>query len=288
MIANKQTPLWLYFGLAFAFSWSVWGLGAALGRGGSLEFFGVFLYLGTFGPLAATLWLSARRGGRLEVLTLLRRMVKVRVRWGVYLLTWWVFPLVMALGLWILGFTFKPGAALNLVSLMVAMPINGLLTALFSPGPLGEEPGWRGYALEHMKHLGEWASSALLGLLWALWHLPIALIVPEWREMFTGVAVSLGLWLTLYPVSLIALAVMFVKLWKWSGHSIFICILFHGVVNTSFQILDKVSTPYSAGVSYALLDLILWIAALVLIAIDRFVLERTKANRSRVANLSQS
>ncbi len=288
MLPNNQSLLWQYFGLAFALSWSVWGLGAALGQARSLESFGVFLYLGTFGPMLAALWLLTRHGGKLEVLALLQRMVQVRMPWGVYLLTWWVFPLVLGLGLWILGFAFKPGATLNLLSLGVAMPINGLLTALFSPGPLGEEPGWRGYALERMHKLGDWTSSVTLGILWALWHLPIALLLPEWRELFPGQNVSLALWLVLYPPSLIALALMFLKLWKWTGQSIFICILFHGVVNTSFQILDKVNTPYSAGVSFGLLDLILWMAALVFVAMDRLIFERPKTNRSRVSKPSQS
>ena len=43
-------------------------------------------------------------------------------------------------------------------------------------GPLGEEPGWRGYALPRLQTLlGPVRSSLVLGLLWTGWHLPLLL-----------------------------------------------------------------------------------------------------------------
>lgn len=41
-------------------------------------------------------------------------------------------------------------------------------------GPLGEEPGWRGYALPRLEAaVGPVLGSLILGILWALWHLPL-------------------------------------------------------------------------------------------------------------------
>jgi membrane protease YdiL (CAAX protease family) len=41
-------------------------------------------------------------------------------------------------------------------------------------GPLGEEPGWRGYALPRLEAIfGPVHGSLLLGLLWTGWHLPL-------------------------------------------------------------------------------------------------------------------
>src|SRR5262245_44455656 len=49
-------------------------------------------------------------------------------------------------------------------------------------GPLGEEPGWRGYALPRLQTvLGPVRSSLVLGLLWTGWHLPLFLY-PGWTS----------------------------------------------------------------------------------------------------------
>src|SRR5688500_12130455 len=46
--------------------------------------------------------------------------------------------------------------------------------SLLLAGALGEETGWRGFALPHMQtRLGPLAASLVLGLLWAFWHVPL-------------------------------------------------------------------------------------------------------------------
>jgi uncharacterized protein len=49
-------------------------------------------------------------------------------------------------------------------------------------GPLGEEPGWRGYALPRLQTaLGPVRSSLVLGLLWTGWHFPL-FFYPGWTS----------------------------------------------------------------------------------------------------------
>ena len=51
------------------------------------------------------------------------------------------------------------------------------LAAMFLGGPLGEEIGWRGYALPRLQQrFGMAAGSIVLGVLWALWHWPVFFI----------------------------------------------------------------------------------------------------------------
>jgi membrane protease YdiL (CAAX protease family) len=55
------------------------------------------------------------------------------------------------------------------------------IPALFTKyliNPIGEETGWTGFALPQLqKSLSPWLGAMLLGLVWALWHLP-AYFVP--------------------------------------------------------------------------------------------------------------
>ena len=146
------------------------------------------------------------------------------------------------------------------------MPINALLSGVLEPGPLGEEPGWRGFALPHLLSLGEWRANLILGLVWALWHLPLALRFPEFYQTLLGV--TLPLWLVMYPISIIALTVMLTKLWKWTG-SVLIAIIFHGAVNFTLAKLvgDLQTTPYSPVIAFASVNSLFWLAAGVFSAV---------------------
>jgi membrane protease YdiL (CAAX protease family) len=68
-------------------------------------------------------------------------------------------------------------------------------------GPLGEEPGWRGYALPRLEAaLGPVRGSIVLALLWVGWHLPL-FFYPGWTSapfwVYTLLLVGASLILTL-------------------------------------------------------------------------------------------
>ena len=261
----------LYFSLAFAFSWSVWLIAAQFAS--SLDAMTPALLLGSFGPFLAGLVVSALHGGGGAIKRYLLQIVKWRVPFWCYLAAWFVFPVVFAVGLLATGIQ-PPNADLLplLASVILGMPINALLSGVLEPGPLGEEPGWRGFALLHLLRLGEWRANLVLGLVWALWHLPLALRFPEFYQTLPGV--TLPLWLVMYPISIIALTVMLTKLWKWTG-SVLIAVIFHGVVNFTLAKLvgDLQTTPYSPVIAFALVNALFWIAAGVFVAIDRWIVQ---------------
>lgn len=65
-------------------------------------------------------------------------------------------------------------------------------------GPLGEEPGWRGYALPRLqRQFDPVTSSLVLGFLWANWHLPLILThvynVDWWQFLLVTMASSVFL-----------------------------------------------------------------------------------------------
>lgn len=113
-------------------------------------------------------------------------------------------------------------------------PLNWLysavafLTYFIWFGPFPEELGWRGYALD--KLLGRYTpfiSSLILGLFWAVWHLPIFFIKGTYQQSL-GVG-SFGF--LLFFAGLIAFAVAMTKIYEITQRSILAAILMHFGLN---------------------------------------------------------
>ena len=78
----------------------------------------------------------------------------------------------IAVGVGLLGFDMP---TMDYIKAIAANPLNILLVLLISliSGPLNEEFGWRGYALDRLLvRFGFLKGSLILGFIWALWHLP--------------------------------------------------------------------------------------------------------------------
>ncbi|HUT80285.1 MAG TPA: type II CAAX endopeptidase family protein [Candidatus Bathyarchaeia archaeon] len=55
--------------------------------------------------------------------------------------------------------------------------LGAIVISFFVGGPLGEEFGWRGYALEKLqKRRSPLISSIIVGIFWSLWHIPLHFI----------------------------------------------------------------------------------------------------------------
>jgi membrane protease YdiL (CAAX protease family) len=95
-------------------------------------------------------------------------------------------------------------------------------------GPLGEEPGWRGYALPRLEaRFGPIRASLLLGVLWTGWHLPLFLI-SGWE--------SLPLW----SYSLVLIGVSLIMTWAINSarFSVITAIVMHAAFNTVTRFLN--------------------------------------------------
>jgi membrane protease YdiL (CAAX protease family) len=167
----QQYPLLFFFTLTIAITWSL-----ALP---SLLFemsFKPFQTAGAYGPLLSAVIVAAAMG-REELKSLFNRMTSFRfgLRW--YLLAIFGYVLLYLLI-----------AALSGAPLMQSLPDKGaLIFTLYLPAlftsylvnPIGEETGWTGFALPHLqRRFAPWLSAVILGLVWAVWHLP-AYFVPS-------------------------------------------------------------------------------------------------------------
>jgi membrane protease YdiL (CAAX protease family) len=90
---------------------------------------------------------------------------------------------------------------------------------------LGEETGWRGFALPRMQRTRPGTSATfILGILWAFWHLPAFF----YRDTFTEMGV---LGFPMFLVSIIFASMVFTWLYNSTGGSLLVVILFHAFFN---------------------------------------------------------
>jgi uncharacterized protein len=228
-------PLISFFVMAFAFSWLVWSPwvlseeGAGLlsfklsdAASGLLNAAAILL-----GPTLSGFIMAGITEGRAGIRRLLRRIVLWRVGFQWYLFALIGVPVVMALGTLIL-----PGGLESVLALgpgYVPSYLGSFVLVTILGGPLFEEPGWRGFALPHLQPLyGPLVGTLILGLLWALWHLP-EFLVPSWAESSGGSGL-----LDIVKFVIIAIVFAIVTTWVFNNTrgSVFMAILVHASIDT--------------------------------------------------------
>jgi uncharacterized protein len=99
---------------------------------------------------------------------------------------------------------------------------------LFVGGPVFEEIGWRGFALPRLQGLyGPLVGSLILGVLWALWHLPLFLI-PSWDTPHGS-----SLDVVLFVVWAVSITIIFTWVFNNTKGSVLMVILAHGSINSA-------------------------------------------------------
>jgi membrane protease YdiL (CAAX protease family) len=123
----------------------------------------------------------------------------------------------------------------------------------FITSGVGEEVGWRGFALPRLQrsHLAL-TSSVLLSIAWAGWHLPAFFYLPSYAAI--GLRVLPG-----FFIGILAGAIVLTWLYNSSGGSVLAAILWHA----SFNFVT--GSPNAAGLAAAIAStlVIVWAIAVV-------------------------
>ena len=164
-------PLWSFFTLAIAITWLL-TLPSFL-----IELpFKPFQTAGAYGPLLAALIVSAAMG-RFELKALFGRMMNLRFGLHWYLLAIFGNVLLYLLVVGLSGAPLIRSLTDNWI-LIFTLYLPALFTS-YLVNPIGEETGWTGFALPRLqKHFKPWLAAVILGVVWAIWHLP-AFFVPS-------------------------------------------------------------------------------------------------------------
>lgn len=228
-------PLTSYFALSFALSAGLVlpislsrNIGAGLLPYDLPDALGLALYiLASFvGPTAAALVVTGLAEGRAGVRALLRRVAQWRVG-----PRWYLVALLANLLIWLLAYSAVLGPGL----LAAALARWPLLLTVFLPfvafgmliPAIGEEPGWRGFALPRLQaRYGPLGATLILGALHGLWHLPA---LPLLLSPFTPEKIP--------PFVLTAVAGTFLYTWLFNhtGGSVLPAMLAHAAGNAATQ-----------------------------------------------------
>ena len=126
-----------------------------------------------------------------------------------------------------------------------------------------EELGWRGYAVESLTNkFNYFEATAIFGLLWSLWHLPMFFI----PESYQAELLQENFILVInFFVSIIPLAFIISWFCKKNRGSILGAILIHSIINLTQEFF--VVSPYTKCIQ----TLILIVIAAIFVIIDRNV-----------------
>jgi membrane protease YdiL (CAAX protease family) len=181
-------------------------------------------YLASFGPMISAMVVSAVTDGRAGLKRLLGGLLKWRVP-----LRYYAFAVLAPIGLFGLAVLLNRAITgawpdlrlLGQIDYLPYLGIPGVLGLWFLTYGLGEETGWRGFALPRLQRSYPAAHAGLmLGFLWACWHLPAFFFRDTYIEM--GV-----LGFPMLVVSVMFASVVFTWLYNSTSGSLPIVILFH-------------------------------------------------------------
>jgi membrane protease YdiL (CAAX protease family) len=247
----KKHILSIYLISAFLISWSGWLV--LILTDTSPDFFNPGKLLAAFGPSIAGLFVIAVQSGKSG----LRKIWLSLTGFGKPKWTWYLFslifpPLIMLAALWIHIALGGTGLAFNDPAEIYRVIPVFLLVLFFSV--LGEEIGWRGFALPWLQErFSALKSSLILGLIWAVWHLPLFWIPGDFHQQLPL------LWFLIQTVSI---TILYTWVYNATNGSLLIILLLHTASNTAFGVLPMLPEAASGSLRPAwLLNILLVIAS---------------------------
>jgi uncharacterized protein len=227
---STNKPLIRFFLIAFILAWCLMGLAIAQNYGWTMLAIPVepILIIGSWIPNIAAFLVIAfilrRKGG---IRKLFRGWLKLKVPAFWYLVT--LSPLILSV---LSIFIYKLLYGVSPVEKIITDPTSLVLLIIMITitGAMGEELGWRGFALPWLQsRMSALSASFLLGVIWVIWHAPL------W---FAGLGFEEIPFLA-YAITGISFTILVTWACNNSGGSLVIASLFHLTLNISVNIIQS-------------------------------------------------
>jgi membrane protease YdiL (CAAX protease family) len=250
---NKYSVI-IFFGMTYAFSWILW-IPIALSSQKIVNipispFLGIII--GGMGPSLSALILILAEQGTQGIHGLFERLLKwkVAIKWYLFII---VVPVVIIFVALVL-YSFLNRITLNIPAIGDwRIVIRTAFITLLIGGPLGEELGWRGYALPKLLEArNPILASLIIGVGWGMWHLPLF-----WIQGSLQADIPIA-W---FMISILAEAILYTWIYNNTRGSLLLMVIFHTSIN---MWADLLLIPV---VAYSLLPMILTFSMEVAIAL---------------------
>ena len=244
--------------------------------------------LAAFSPILAAIILAAIEGRKGGVRELLGRVTiwRVGLQWWAFVLLFGVIPAVAALYL----FNMFGGPAVDWGGLKPLSSFIPSLIILTIMAGMGEEFGWRGFAMPRLQtRYNALVSSLIIGLLWGMWHIPLFLtkgtIQSKWLAEAGWIA-PLG-----YTVFCMAWSIQYTWVFNNTKGSVLLAAVLHGAVNAWNGYIDVYRGHFGGILAYMVLSVIVSIIVILLAGPtnlsrtkERNVLEPERMSPEKVAS----
>jgi uncharacterized protein len=251
----RRHPVATFFALSYASAWAWWLPLVILGdrMPGAIGL--MLAILGAAMPSTMAIVLVARLHGRGEVRRLLRRLLMGRV--GIF----WYAAIVALTALMVVAVWVSTlfGAPAPVVVATIAGTLSIFLFSIFPGSAVGEELGWRGFALPRLQaRHSALAASLIVGTVWGAYHFPLFLIGTPNRP--------LALFLP-FAISCVIMSIFYTWMYNGTRGSLLIVVLLHATTNLPLTVLYTPLTIEGHVLpAYWTFNAMLALAAVVLIA----------------------
>jgi membrane protease YdiL (CAAX protease family) len=174
---RKLKKIGLFIGITFALSWAIAILffifGGKWGTPSSMIVAMVIMFM----PMVSTILVQ-----KVIYKEPLRKPLGISFKINRWWLAAWLFPplfafAAMGVSLLIPGVSYSPKMAGFPIHLFWIGLAQGLVAGITVNAVIafGEELGWQGFLLRELSQMKLWKASAIIGLVWGIWHAPVVL-----------------------------------------------------------------------------------------------------------------
>jgi uncharacterized protein len=223
----------LYLAVTFGMAWVLWLMGWMITQHKlSLPLFPI-LVVGSFGPFVGALVVTIKEGGPRNAMRFFARAFDLRMGWTVFLVSFFLLP-ILAVIVELTHAQFTHAAAHFTMTLSEA-PLSYLFLFVIG-GTLAEEYGWSLLSDQLDGILPLKASTFVLGVVWAVWHVPLFFIItPGAIQGYTPFYIFL--------TATVAMRFLFAWAYHRGGNSVLSNMLFHTASNMAYSLVALAPSP---------------------------------------------